>query len=157
MIFVTLGTQKFKMDRVIHEIDRLVNKQILNSDEVIVQYGFSSAPKYCYSKKMIEPDEYENLIKNAEIIITHGGTSSIIKSLIKRKKVIAIPRLSEYGEHIDDHQKEIVNVFFEKNYISMLTDINLLEESLKMVRTKDFAIYKPEKKLASYLVENVLV
>ena len=27
------------------------------------------------------------------------------------KKVIAVPRLHEYGEHVNDHQKEIIEKF----------------------------------------------
>ena len=64
--------------------------------------------------ELVSVEELENLIENADLIITHGGVGSITLSLKKGKKVIAIPRLHEYHEHVNDHQKVIVETFNEK-------------------------------------------
>ena len=33
------------------------------------------------------------------------------------KKVVAVPRLKKYGEHVDDHQKEIIEEFDRERII----------------------------------------
>lgn len=119
MILVTLGTQKQKFYRLLEAVDNLKT-----DEEIIVQAGGSSDYK---SDKMkifdfISYDEMGKYIDEADLIITHGGTGSIIMPLQKGKKVIAAPRLEKYGEHINDHQKEIVNVFSDEKHILAFND-----------------------------------
>ena len=82
MILVTLGTQKQSFTRLLNLIEKANIK-----DEIIVQAGHT---KY-ESKKMkildfIDYQEMEKLIEKADLIITHGGTGSIVTPLKKEKK-----------------------------------------------------------------------
>ncbi len=43
-------------------------------------------------------------IDEASMIITHGDTATFIKVIEKRKKTIAVPRLEQFGEHMNNHQ-----------------------------------------------------
>lgn len=136
MILVMLGTQNNSFHRLLEEIDNLIEKGIIK-DEVVVQAGYT---KY-ESKNMkifglVSLEELENLIENADLIITHGGVGSITLSLKKGKKVIAIPRLHEYHEHVNDHQKEIVETYNKKGYIIGVKGVGGLEKALTKV--KDF-------------------
>ena len=54
----------------------------------------------------------------------------------KGKKVIAVPRLHIYGEHVNDHQKEIVETYNKKGYIIGVKGVGGLEKALTKV--KDF-------------------
>ena len=65
---------------------------------------------------------------------------SIISSIEKGKKVIAIPRLHQYGEHVNDHQKEIVELFNNKGYIIGINEVEELEQAI--MKSKEF---KPKK------------
>ena len=78
--------------------------------------------------------------EKADIIITHGGVGSIISSIQKGKKVIAVARRHEYGEHVNNHQEEIVNLFHEKGYIIGINQVSDLEDAIKKI--SDF---KPKK------------
>ena len=107
MILVMLGTQNNSFHRLLEKIDKLIEEKKIQ-DKVIVQAGYT---KY-ESKNMkifglIPEEELERYQEQADLIITHGGVGSIISSLKKGKKVIAVPRLHKYGEHVNDHQKEI--------------------------------------------------
>ena len=104
MILVMLGTQNNSFHRLLEEIDNLIDKKIIDQ-KVIVQAGYT---KY-QSKNMqivdfMSKEELEKLQEQADLIITHGGVGSIVSSLKKEKKVIAIPRLHEYNEHVNNHQ-----------------------------------------------------
>lgn len=134
MILVLLGTQNNSFHRLLEEIDRLIDKEIIK-DEVIVQSGYT---KYESSNmKIIDFIPKEEIAKyrnDADIIITHGGVGSIISSVKENKKVIAIPRLYKYGEHVNDHQKEIVQTFNEKGHIIGLKEVNELEDAIKRIK-----------------------
>ena len=62
-------------------------------------------------------DKFNKCIDDCDILITRGGVGTILDGLKKGKKIIAFPRLSEFQEHVNDHQVEIINEFYECGYI----------------------------------------
>ena len=156
MILVMLGTQNNSFHRLLEEIERLIEKEKIK-EEVVVQAGYT---KY-ESKNMkilglIPLEELEKLIENANLIITHGGVGSITLSLKKGKKVIAIPRLHEYHEHVNNHQKEIVETFNEKGYIIGIQDISELEKALEKVEDFKPKKYQPNNQKMLKIIEDFI-
>lgn len=136
MILVTLGTQEQQFIRLLDYIEQSKIK-----DKIVVQAGRT---KY-NSKKMeifdfISYEKMSKLENQADLIITHGGTGSIIGPLKKGKKIIACARKKEYGEHSDDHQKELISIFKEEGYILELNEHIKLEDLLKEIMN-----FKPKK------------
>lgn len=135
-----LGTQNNSFKRLLKELDRLKEKKIIK-EEIIAQAGYT---KYKSDNlqifDFIDKDKLEDYQSKANLIITHGGVGSIISSLKKGKTVIAVPRLKEYNEHVNNHQKDIVESFSNNGYIIGINDIKELEEAYK--KSKDF---KPKK------------
>lgn len=142
MIFVTVGSQKFQFNRLLEEIDRLIYKKKIKSNEVFAQVGYSTyKPKFYTYKEFLDKDEFTKKIDTSDIIITHGGTGSIITSIKKGKKVIGIPRSAKYGEHVDNHQFEIIEQFSNSNFIYSVTDIKKLECAIDRVKDVEFRKY----------------
>lgn len=145
MIFVTVGTQKFPFDRLFIELDNLVDSGKIN-EEIIAQIGFSKyKPKNYQSFEMVDSATMNEFIDKASILITHGGTSSIIQGLKKEKKVLVVPRRKKYGEHVDDHQVEIAQMFYELGLIEMVIDIEELHEKLLIMNNKEYKKYESDK------------
>ena len=133
MVLVMLGTQNNSFHRLLEEIDRLIENKVIN-EEVIVQKGYTKyESKNMKTIDFISRDELENLEKQASYIITHGGVGSIVSSLEKGKKVIAVPRLHKYSEHVNDHQKEIIKKFNENKNIIVIQSVEELEDAVKRV------------------------
>ena len=104
MIFVTVGTHEQPFNRLIKKIDELKRDGVITED-VIIQTGFSTyEPKYCTWQKLFPYKEMEENVKNARIVITHGGPSSFIMPLQIGKTPIVVPRQHKYDEHVNDHQ-----------------------------------------------------
>lgn len=144
MILVMLGTQNNSFHRLLEEIDKLIKQREID-EEVVVQAGYTKyETKYMEIFSLIPLEELENLVEKADLIITHGGVGSIILALKRGKKVIAVPRLHEYQEHVNNHQKEIVETFNRKGYIIGIQDVKELKEAIE--RSKDFI---PEKFLSN--------
>ena len=131
MILVTLGTQDQKFYRL---LDYIENSHI--DDEIIVQAGGSADYESRKMKifKFIDYDKMDKLIDESDLIITHGGTGSILTPLKKGKKVIACARLEKYQEHINDHQCEIVSLFKKEGYILELNEENKLDDLMKEIK-----------------------
>lgn len=156
MIFITLGSQKFQFNRLLVEIDRLIEKGIIKED-VIAQIGASDyVPKNYKYCDFIAQDEFKEHMANANLVITHAGTGAIITALKNNKKVIAIPRLSKYGEHVDDHQLQLINEFKELNFIEPVFEINELETALCVVENKKYNKYKSNTDIIINDIENFI-
>lgn len=141
MIFVTVGSQKFQFNRLLKEIDRLIEENKIK-EEVFAQIGYSDyIPKNYKYKKFIDRDKFKEVMDKCDKVITHGGTGAIIDAVKLEKKVIAIPRLKNYGEHVDDHQVQIVNQFEKLNLIMKIDDISDLNESLNLITLNQFKKY----------------
>lgn len=70
-----------------------------------------------------------------------GGTGVIINALKRDKKVIAIPRLSKYNEHVDDHQIQLIDEFKQLNLIEPVYEISELESALRTIKDKKYDKY----------------
>lgn len=106
MIFVTVGTHEQPFDRLLTEIDRLKENGTIQ-EPVMIQSGFSTyEPRYCEWKKLIPYAEMIKNVKEARIVITHGGPASFMMALQEEKIPIVVPRRAEFDEHVNDHQAE---------------------------------------------------
>ena len=141
MIFITLGSQKFQFDRLLKAVDDLVERGVITED-VFAQSGYSTyVPQHYPIKPFLNREEFAEKQEQADIVITHGGTGAIIGAVKKGKKVIAVPRLAKYGEHVDDHQLQITSQFASMNFISECLDCQDLERILGEIPAKEIAPY----------------
>ena len=142
MIFVTLGSQKFQFNRLLIEIDRLVKEGKI-TEEVFAQIGYSDyKPKNYNYKEFLDRDEFQGVMEKCDKVITHGGTGAIIGAVKKGKKVIAVPRLAKFDEHVDDHQLQIVTQFKEMNLIEVSSEENNILGAIKNVQKNSFNKYQ---------------
>ena len=141
MIFVTLGSQKFQFNRLLTAVDTFVGQGKI-TDEVFAQRGYSDyIPKNFPSKEFVEHNEFEKIMQKSDLVISHGGTGAIIGAVRKGKKVIAVPRLAKYGEHVDDHQVQLLTQFEGMKIIEVCHDLGHLDELIKEVRQKTYLHY----------------
>jgi UDP-N-acetylglucosamine transferase subunit ALG13 len=142
MIFITLGSQKFQFNRLLIAVDELIDNGVIK-EEVFAQTGYSDyKPRnYCF-KKFLDREEFADYEVKADIVITHGGTGAIIGAVKKGKKVIAVPRLAKYGEHVDDHQLQLIAQFKNQNLICGIDDCSEIEKGLDYVRNHVFNSYE---------------
>lgn len=127
MIFVTVGTHEQPFNRLIKKVDELVASGDIK-EKVVVQTGFSTyKPKHCEAHKMMSFDEMQQALKDARIVITHGGPSSFIEALQFGKVPIVVPRQEKYHEHVNDHQVEFTKLIAKRmNNIIPVYDVNNL-------------------------------
>ena len=129
MIFVTVGTHEQPFNRLVEKMDQLVAEGVIQ-EPVMIQTGYSTyEPKHCSFQKLLPYPEMERYIREARIIITHGGPASFISALQVGKTPIVVPRKSELNEHVNDHQVDFSReVAQRKNNILVVEDIEDLKD-----------------------------
>ena len=142
MIFVTLGSQKFQFDRLLQALDQLIEDGVI-TEPVFAQSGASTyVPRHYPWTPFMDREAFAEKMSQAEIVITHGGTGAIIGAVKQGKKVIAVPRLARYGEHVDDHQLQVIGQFQEQNLLFALEDCSQLADALGQIRSHSFRTYQ---------------
>lgn len=142
MIFVTVGSQKFQFNRLLMKIDELIKSGVIN-EPVYAQIGASDyLPQNYEFEKFLDRSSFADRLESSDIVITHGGTGVIITAVKKGKKVIAVPRLSKYGEHVDDHQLQLLHQFDELGLIVSCYDLDNLEKDYLSLGGRKFNAYE---------------
>lgn len=122
MVFVILGTQKIPFVRLLKSVDNLIEKGVIQ-EEVIAQSGHTEYDaKHFRCVPFLSEEEFLRYIDKSSVIITHSGSGSIYSALEKQKKVIAVARLKENGEMLDNHQTELVRKLSQEGCILDGTD-----------------------------------
>lgn len=73
-------------------------------DDVLVQHGYSPAPRVARGVEMFTPSELEAALTEADVVISHGGPGTISTVRASGLLPIVLARDPEYGEHVDGHQ-----------------------------------------------------
>lgn len=132
MIFVTVGTHEQPFNRLVECIDELKKDGYIQED-VIIQTGYSTyEPRHCKWQKLFSYQEMLKLVKEARIVITHGGPSSFIMPLQIGKTPIVVPRRHEFNEHVNDHQVAFSKAVEERmGSILVVEDLDKLGEIIR--------------------------
>ena len=137
-IFVTVGSRKYPFDRLFKKLDELIDEKKID-DEIFAQIGTSQyKPRNYKYKDYITQEEFQECVNNSDLVISHGASGSIMKSLNAGKKVVAVTRLEKYGEHINDHQIQNNEAFGENGYVLPVFEMNELKDAIiKIQEGKD--------------------
>jgi UDP-N-acetylglucosamine transferase subunit ALG13 len=135
MIFVTVGTHPQQFNRLLMEVDSLVAAGKIK--DVFAQTGNSDyVPKNYKCKKMLSLAEFDEKMKSADLIITHGGEGGIGNALQLRKRMVIVPRLKKFNEHTNDHQLELTKAVADAGWGIAVDNIaelgNAIEKAKKL-------------------------
>ena len=86
MIFVTVGSRGYPFDRLFKKLDALYEDGTLE-EEAFAQTGTSAyRPRHYKYRDFISPEEFETKIREADIVVSHGASGSIMKALNEGKR-----------------------------------------------------------------------
>ncbi|MFN4020324.1 MAG: glycosyltransferase [Erythrobacter sp.] len=101
MIIVTVGMQ-LGFDRLIAAMDALAPSLGM---KVIAQTGKGSyQPQNMEARVKIAPAEFEALMGEARLIVSHAGIGTVLTAARRARPIVLMPRRAELGEHRNDHQ-----------------------------------------------------
>lgn len=103
-------------------------------DSIFAQIGASTyEPKHFKFSHFMDPDEFKTKMAEADIVISHGASGSIMGALNAGKRVIAVSRLAKYGEHINDHQVSINETLAEEKLVLTVKDMRDLGDAISAI------------------------
>ena len=151
MIFVTVGTHEQQFDRLVRCIDEMRHQGEIQ-EEVVIQTGFSTyEPKYCRWEKTFPYQKMQQMVRDARIVVTHGGPSSFFMPLTMGKIPVVFPRQEQFQEHVNDHQLRFCRQLKERGGSILLAEDeqqlkDILENYDKLVESMNAGSQSNNKK-----------
>lgn len=145
---VTVGLERKPYDRLLRAVDEAVGKGWIPSD-TLVQRGHTPFPcRYCKTVPFLSFDELRDAIRQADLVIAHGGVGSVLLALAEGKIPLVIPRRRDLGEHVDNHQIEFVQKMEQEGRVMAAYDTKefsrVLESGEWMHRSMEMDCHEPE-------------
>lgn len=135
MIFACVGSRPYQFNRLFEELDRLVGAGYVK-DSLFAQIGASTyEPKNFRFEHFMDPDAFKAKIAEADIVISHGASGSIMGALNAGKRVIAVSRLAKYGEHINDHQVGINETLAAEGLVLAVREMDELGDAIEAMES----------------------
>jgi len=102
MILVTVGMQ-IPFDRLCKAVDGWAEAR--DRDDVFIQTGDTDwVPRHSKHTRMIRPNEFRTLMKEADLLIMHLGVGSIVTASEYGIPMLLMPRRKSLRETRNDHQ-----------------------------------------------------
>jgi UDP-N-acetylglucosamine transferase subunit ALG13 len=106
--FVAVGTHVQGFDRLLSAVDGAVENGLLPAPA----RGQSGESDYEASHlelaRFMVPEQMDEAVARARYVVCHAGSGMISSALRAGRRPIVMPRMKAYGEHVDDHQLQIV-------------------------------------------------
>ena len=126
-VVVTLGTMpRYGFRRLVERLATILPEVCAPDAEVLWQTGatdLSGLP--VDGRNQVPADELQSAIRDADLVVSHGGIGSALTVLESGRVPVLVPRRAAYGEHIDDHQLLICNHLGERG-IAVARDADIL-------------------------------
>ncbi len=132
MIFVTTGTTTFPFTRA----DRLVTSLLttFHNQEVLYQSTTTSlvSQPHLQVKRELPFQTLVKMLKKADIVVAHGGPGTFhLIQVYHRFVPFILPRLSQFHEHVNDHQMHFATDLAQQKKIILINenDIGLIQKN----------------------------
>jgi UDP-N-acetylglucosamine--N-acetylmuramyl-(pentapeptide) pyrophosphoryl-undecaprenol N-acetylglucosamine transferase len=124
MIFVSVGTNEARFDRLVHAVEG-----IGAGEEMIVQHGPSPVrPAGATCVDYLSFEEMTEHLARARVAVLHAGVGSVLAALASGTKPVVVPRLQQHGEAVDDHQVGFGRRLHEEGLVVLVENLERLAE-----------------------------
>ncbi|WP_113684637.1 glycosyltransferase [Blastococcus atacamensis] len=127
-IFVSLGTiQPFRFDSLVDA----VRDQLRPGDTVTWQLGATDRDDLPGEvNRELGAEVFDRLVADSDVFVTHAGVGTLLRALELGVRPLVVPRRVERGEHVDDHQLQVVRELAERGLVLLRDPQDLRTDDL---------------------------
>lgn len=129
-VFVTVGSDHHRFDRLVGWVDAWASARGLGSDDVLVQHGPATAPTSAAGVDFVPHDDLLRLMREADVVVTQGGPMSMVEARQQGRRPIVIARTAALDEVVDDHQHAFCRRVVGEGWIELVEDEAALHAAL---------------------------
>lgn len=140
MVFVTVGNAHQGFLRLLEAVDRVAGEGGFGGTSVFIQSGHNPGfrPRHCEAMPFVSMDDFERRMKEADLIVCHGGCTQL-QAVALGKTPVVMPRRQQYGEHVNDHQVQLVEALAAEGYVVPAREPQDLTHAVREARRRQLA------------------
>lgn len=106
-VVVFVGTDHHPFNRLVESVDSWFDdaRKCNGMITCLIQHGTSTPPGAADGVSFLDRAGVQNQLEIADIVVSHGGPSTIVEVLRSGKIPLVMPRDPGLGEHVDGHQQ----------------------------------------------------
>jgi UDP-N-acetylglucosamine transferase subunit ALG13 len=140
MIFISLGTISQPFPRMIN-LALFLEENLPKNQKIVVQHGHSSI--FIHSQRIVTVpflpfSKVQDYMSKSSFIICHGGPATIFQALSHHKVPYVLPRLSQFNEHVNDHQLYFCTFMQKKGLVKLIDSPDQLLQDIQQKHTVRF-------------------
>jgi UDP-N-acetylglucosamine transferase subunit ALG13 len=125
MIFVSVGTNEARFDRLLEAVEPLA----AGGEELVVQHGPSPVrPAGATCVDYLSFEQMTEHLARARVAVLHAGVGSVLAALASGSRPVVVPRLARFGEAVDDHQVGFGRRLHGEGLVELVEDLERLPE-----------------------------
>lgn len=149
VVFLTVGSL-FPFDRLVQAVDEWCGER--PGIEVMAQIGESSyTPKHMESRTVLDSAEFDRILTEADLVVSHVGMGVILKALVSNKRLVVMPRKVAFREVTTDHQLATAQALEERLGLNVAWDGDELRE-----RLDGASQLRPGRRLGEYASDELI-
>jgi len=143
LIIVSVGTDHHPFNRLIDWVDSWESEQDV---KFVIQRGTSKESTKWKSDSLIAHNEILEMFAMSQVVVSHGGPSTVMDIRKSGKMPIVVPRNPEFGEHVDNHQMLFAEHMMKSDIAKVANSKDELFELIGQAisNPNDFVISKQE-------------
>ena len=128
-IFVSLGTiQPFRFDSLVDAVRDLLRP----GDTVTWQLGATDRDDLPGDvNQELTAEVFDRLMADSDVFVTHAGVGTLMRALELGVRPLVVPRRVARGEHVDDHQLQVVRELAERGLVLLRDPQDLADGDLE--------------------------
>jgi UDP-N-acetylglucosamine transferase subunit ALG13 len=138
-VLTVVGTDYHPFPRLVRAMDEWGKEH--PEVDCFVQFGTTDAPIHSECAAYLEHELLTSRMGTADVVVSHGGPSTIVETRRRGIRPIVMPRRERYDEQVDDHQVRFTRRLAAADKVTMVDEpldlVELLERvlaDLSMVR-----------------------
>jgi beta-1,4-N-acetylglucosaminyltransferase len=143
----------FPFDRLIQFMDELVESGEI-MEPVVGQIGQGKyEPRQFPFHRYLEKASFDETLFNCSFAVSHAGIGTISTAVGMDKRLIVLPRLKRYSEHVNDHQVWAARKYAESGQVMAVYS---REDLSAAIRGIDHFIPKPRQANPHGIVDTIV-
>lgn len=138
-VLALVGTDHHPFDRLVRLVDHWFARQRQTGKSVscLIQYGTSAPAATAEGRAYLERAVLDAELAEADLVVCHGGPSTIVEILRNGKLPLVMARDPLHGEHVDGHQMRFAAHMASRGLIVPVATDRDLDSGLEAVLRGD--------------------
>jgi UDP-N-acetylglucosamine transferase subunit ALG13 len=129
-ILITVGTMTSPFNRLMQYADTAI-AALSTPVTGVCQGGVSQVrPRGLLYRDTLTRAEFDTEIAMADVVICHAGVGTIWTALREGHRPLVVPRLHLHGEHVNDHQVQIVEALHKEGRVAFIQGAEQMRHEL---------------------------